>query len=287
MGELIQMRIIISPAKKMNIDTDTLPYHTLPRFLPQTRELMDYIKTLTYGQCKAIWKCNDKIADLNFGRFADMDLERTLTPAILSYEGIQYQYMAPLVLESSALDYLQDHLRILSGFYGILKPFDGIVPYRLEMQARLGDEKLDSLYGFWGSQLADALLEEDSFILNLASKEYSQCIAAHLQPETTFVTCVFGELIDGKVVEKGTFAKMARGEMVRFLAEHLTDNIDGICRFDRMGYRFCEQRSDEKTLVFIKSDTFIQETTPQAAPARHVHLRGHINRSRGSGQRTS
>ena len=247
------MRIIISPAKKMNIDTDTLPCHTTPRFLSQTRELMDYIKSLTYDQCKAIWKCNDKIAAQNYGRFADMDLERALTPAILSYEGIQYQYMAPLVLETSALDYLQEHLRILSGFYGILKPFDGIVPYRLEMQARLADERLDSLYDFWGNLLAEALFEEDSFILNLASKEYSKGISNHLRPEITFVTCIFGELVDGKVVEKGTFAKMARGEMVRFLAEHQVENLDGVCRFDRMGYRFCQERSDDKTLVFMKS----------------------------------
>lgn len=248
------MHIIISPAKKMNIDTDTLPYRTLPRFLPKTRELMEYIKGLTYDQCKAIWKCNDKIAAQNFDRFADMDLERMLTPAILSYEGIQYQYMAPLVLETAALAYLQEHLRILSGFYGILKPFDGIVPYRLEMQARLGNERLDSLYDFWGSRLAQALFEEDSLILNLASKEYSKCIAGYLhqQPQVTFVTCVFGELIEGKIVEKGTFAKMARGEMVRYLAEHQVGSIDGVCGFDRMGYRFCKERSDDKTLVFIK-----------------------------------
>lgn len=246
------MRIIISPAKKMNIDTDTLPCRTVPRFLPQTRELMDYIKTLTYSQCKAIWKCNDKIAGQNYDRFTAMDLECMLTPAILSYEGIQYQYMAPLVLETSALHYLQEHLRILSGFYGILKPFDGIVPYRLEMQAKLGDKKIDSLYEFWGNRLAGALFEEDSFILNLASKEYSKCISGHLQPEVTFVTCVFGELIGGKVVEKGTFAKMARGEMVRFLAEHQVKEVGGIYGFNRMGYRFCEARSDKNTLVFIK-----------------------------------
>lgn len=249
------MRIIISPAKKMNIDTDTLPYHSLPRFLPQAKVLMDYIKSLTYDQCKDIWKCNDKIAQQNFERFSGMDLERTLTPAILSYEGIQYQYMAPLVLEKQALFYLQDHLRILSGFYGMLQPFDGIVPYRLEMQARLGDKELDSLYGFWGSQLAETLFEEDHFILNLASKEYSKCISSHLRPEITFLTCIFGEWINGKVVEKGTFAKMARGEMVRFLAEYQVEDVEGIRAFDRMGYRYSEAQSDEKTLVFLKENT--------------------------------
>lgn len=249
------MRIIISPAKKMNTDTDTLPYQSLPRFLPQAKVLMDYIKSLTYDQCKDIWKCNDKIAQQNFERFSGMDLERTLTPAILSYEGIQYQYMAPLVLEKQALFYLQDHLRILSGFYGMLQPFDGIVPYRLEMQARLRDKKLDSLYEFWGSQLAETLFEEDHFILNLASKEYSKCISSHLRPEITFLTCIFGEWINGKVVEKGTFAKMARGEMVRFLAEHQVEDVEGIRAFDRMGYRYSEAQSDEKTLVFLKENT--------------------------------
>lgn len=252
MGEPVQMRIIISPAKKMNIDTDTFPYHSLPRFLPQARELMDYMKSLTYDQCKAIWKCSDKIARQNFSRFSDMDLERTLTSAILSYEGIQYQFMAPHVMEKTALGYLQDHLRILSGFYGILKPFDGIVPYRLEMQAKLGNEKLDSLYQFWGGQLADALFEEDSFILNLASKEYSKCVSGYLHPGITFITCVFGELINGKVVEKGTFAKMARGQMVRFLAENQIEKADGIRTFDQMGYRFSEKYSNDNTLVFLK-----------------------------------
>lgn len=261
------MRIIISPAKKMNIDTDTLPSCGLPRFLPQARELMSYIKSLTYDQCKAIWKCNDKIARQNFERFAGMDLERGLTPAVLSYEGIQYQYMAPLVLEAPALAYLQEHLRILSGFYGILRPFDGIVPYRLEMQAKLGSVRangagldeagtdgssLDSLYEFWGSQLAEALFAEDSLILNLASKEYSKCVLGYLRPGISIVTCIFGELIDGKVVEKGTFAKMARGEMVRFLAENRIENLEGVRSFDRMGYGFCKERSDENVFIFLK-----------------------------------
>lgn len=249
------MKIIISPAKKMNIDTDTFPHQALPRFLEQTKELMEYMKSLSYDQCKAIWKCNDKIAKQNYDRFANIDLERTLTPAILSYEGIQYQYMAPLVLEEPALEYLQDHLRILSGFYGILKPFDGIVPYRLEMQARLGGGKLDSLYDFWGDGLAETLFGEDTVILNLASKEYSKCISAHLRPEITFLTCIFGEWINGKVVEKGTFAKMARGEMVRFLAERQIEDAEGIREFDRMGYQFCEEQSNEKTLVFLKENS--------------------------------
>ena len=131
------MRIIISPAKKMNVDTDSLPCRGLPRFLDRAEILLERLRELDYEELKALWKCNDKLARLNADRVADMDLYRQLTPALLSYEGIQYRYMAPGVLSDTELDYLQEHLRILSGFYGVLRPFDGVTPYWLEMQAKL------------------------------------------------------------------------------------------------------------------------------------------------------
>ena len=127
------MKIIISPAKKMNIREDELEWANLPCFLSRAEELKRYIQGLDLDQARKLWQCNEKIALLNYGRFKEMDLERRLTPALLSYEGIQYQYMAPGVFEQGQWDYVQEHLRILSGFYGILKPLDGIVPYRLEM----------------------------------------------------------------------------------------------------------------------------------------------------------
>lgn len=250
----ISMKLIISPAKKMNVDTDTAPYRDLPVFLDRAQRLMEYMRSLNLAQCKAVWKCNDKLAELNYRRFQEMDLRRNLTPAVLSYEGIQYQYLAPKVLEDASLEYLQDHLRILSGFYGILKPFDGVVPYRLEMQARLHGATLDSLYVYWGNQLAEHMFREDAWILNLASKEYSRCISGYLkgQNNARFVTCVFGELTGGRIVEKGTPAKMARGEMVRFLAEHRAEDLETVKWFDRLDYRFSKEYSDEKTLIFLK-----------------------------------
>ena len=127
------MRIIISPAKKMNRDTDTLAPTGIPEYLHRTSQLLRAMGELSFSEAKMLWKCNDKIAELNYDRIRDMDLEKDLTPALLAYEGIQYQYMAPAVMEESQLDYLEEHLRILSGFYGILKPFDGVVPYRLEI----------------------------------------------------------------------------------------------------------------------------------------------------------
>ena len=248
------MKIIISPAKKMNVDTDVFGHTDLPVFLSRTKELMDYMKGLSFSEAKKLWSCNDKIAEQNFERYATMDLERQLTPAIISYEGIQYQYMSPMVLSEDGLEHIQKHLRILSGFYGILKPFDGVTPYRLEMQAKASVGSFKDLYEYWGDSLYQELTSDgDHVILNLASKEYSKCIEKYVGKGDLLVTCIFGELIDGKVVQKGTLAKMARGEMVRFLAENQVDTLDGVKQFQGLGYQFFEELSSEKEYIFIKT----------------------------------
>ena len=130
------MKIILSPAKKMNVDTDTVEYVGVPVFLNKTEEILEWLRGKTHEELKALWKCNDKIAQQNFERLENMKLHERLTPAVLSYEGLAYQYMAPAVFEDGHLDYVQEHLRILSGFYGVLKAMDGVTPYRLEMQAK-------------------------------------------------------------------------------------------------------------------------------------------------------
>ncbi|MCG0631200.1 hypothetical protein IMAU80125_02608 [Lactiplantibacillus plantarum] len=127
------MKIIIAPAKKMIIDQDAFPALTEPIYLDQTQQLLAQLQHLTYPEAKTLWHCSDKLAQPNYDWLQKIDLTRNLTPAILSYSGIQYRYMAPDVFTQPALDYIQTNLRILSGFYGILRPFDGIVPYRLEM----------------------------------------------------------------------------------------------------------------------------------------------------------
>ncbi|WP_350343437.1 peroxide stress protein YaaA [Proteinivorax tanatarense] len=246
------MRIIVSPAKKMKEDMD-LEYNNLPQFISEAEKLLSFLKKQDYDKLKSIWKCSDKIATLNHQRIQSMDLYKKLTPAILAYEGIQYKYMAPGVLENKELDFIEKHLRILSGFYGVLRPFDGVVPYRLEMQAKLGGEHLNSLYDFWRKKLANQLFSESNCIVNLASKEYSKCISEYLTKDINFVTCVFGEMVNGKVKEKGTQVKMARGEMVRFMAQNHIENIDKIKQFNRLGYSFAKELSDESNFVFIKS----------------------------------
>ena len=242
------MKIIISPAKKMNVDTDTLAPSGLPVFLEKTEQLMEWMRRLSLAEAKALWKCNDRIAEQNYRRFQEMDLRRNLTPAVIAYEGIQYQYMAPAVFGGAETEYIQEHLRILSGFYGVLKPFDGVVPYRLEMQAKASEA--GDLYRFWGEKLYREAADE--VILNLASKEYSRCIEKYLRPENLFLTVTFGELIGGKVKQKGTFAKMARGEMARYLAENQVEEPQGIKGFDRLDYHFAEELSTETEYVFLK-----------------------------------
>ena len=249
------MKIIISPAKKMNIDDDIFEYRGKPVFFEQAEEIMNYMKNLSYDECKTIWKCSDKLAQLNYDRVVNMDLNYRLTPALFSYEGIQYQYMGARVLSRDALEYLQDNLRILSGFYGILKPLDGVVPYRLEMQSKFINYKNKDLYEYWADKIANSLFEETNLIINLASKEYSKCVEKYLKnsPGTKFITCVFGEIKGDKVIERGTLAKMARGEMVRYLAQNKICDLEGLKRFDKLGYKYSQEKSNENTYVFIKS----------------------------------
>ena len=248
------MRIIISPAKKMNVDTDSFAVEALPRFLGETEKLMAALKGMTGEALQKLWKCSDAITALNVERLRDMDLRHGLTPAVLSYEGIQYQYMAPGVLETEGLDYLRQHLRILSGFYGLLRPFDGVTPYRLEMQAKLDVEGNKDLYGFWGGRLAEQLATETELILNLASKEYSKAVEPWLPRTVRFLTCTFGEENAGKIMEKGTMCKMARGQMLRWMAENQITDPEDLREFHDLEYRFSAEHSSENNYVFVKGE---------------------------------
>lgn len=251
------MKIILSPAKKMRVDTDSLEPAGMPAFLGQAERLLSWMRGLSREELKVIWKCNDRIAEENFERIANMDLRRNLTPAVLAYEGIAYQYMAPAVFEREQYAYIQEHLRILSAFYGVLRPMDGVTPYRLEMQAKASVYGHKNLYEFWGSRLYEAVRDSSGVILNLASKEYSRCIERYLTKEDRLITVTFCEESEGRLVTKGTYAKMARGDMVRFLAEEGIEEPGELRRYDRLGYVFRESLSTEKEYVFerMKTDT--------------------------------
>lgn len=245
-------QIIISPAKKMKVDTDSFAVSGLPRFLTDTEILMRKIQSLSLGDVRELWKCNDALTELNFQRFRNMDLRHGLTPAIMAYEGLQYRHMAPGVLTQGALAYIGEHLSILSGFYGLLRPFEGVTPYRLEMQAKLSVEGCRDLYEFWGNRLYRVVTEKSSVIVNLASREYSRCIEQYITDRDRWITVEFGELVQGKIRQKGTLAKMARGEMVRFLAENNIREPEGIKEFRELGFDFCGELSSPEKYVFVK-----------------------------------
>ncbi len=246
------MKIIISPAKKMKVDVETLECQGMPVFLENTKKILTWLKGLSYEELKKLWGCNDKIAEQNYERIKTMELEKRLTPAILSYEGIQYQYMSPSVFEHGQFEYVQKHLRILSGFYGVLKPMDGVTPYRLEMQAKAKISDTKDLYEYWGNRLYQEVRDESGIIINLASQEYAKCIEEYLTCADTYITCIFGERIKGAITQKGTYAKMARGEMVRFMADNKIEDPQEIKKFNRLGYVFCQDLSSDREYVFEK-----------------------------------
>lgn len=246
------MKMIISPAKKMVVDTDSFPCETTPVFLQETQQLAQVLKGMSYEALKRLWRCNDAIAEQNVERLETMDLQRSLTPAVLAYDGIQYRHLAPEVFTHQELSYVQEHLRILSGFYGILRPLDGVVPYRLEMQAKLSVNGHKDLYDFWGSQIAKEIFSETDCVVNLASKEYSVCISKYLPKHVSFITCMFAEEIGGKLIEKGTKCKMARGEMVRYAAENGMTHPQALQHFQAMNFRYSPTYSNEKLYVFVQ-----------------------------------
>lgn len=246
------MRWIISPAKKMRRERDFLPPRALPDFLPETERLLAHLRGLDYGALKKLLECNDQLAKQNYERYQAMDLRRDLTPALLAYQGIQYQYMAPNVLEEDDYEEIQEHLRILSGFYGLLRPLDGVTPYRLEMQAKLRTEFCRDLYDFWGGRLAECLGAETDLILNLASEEYARAVRRHLPSGTRMADVIFGETTGSGWVEKGVYVKMARGEMVRFLAQTRARSLEDVKCFDGLNYRYVPEASAPGRLVFLR-----------------------------------
>ena len=265
------LKVIISPAKKMNVENDLFLPRSTPHFIQDTQQIMKRLQQLTPGDLKELWNCNDQILQLNLDRLSHMDLTNNLSPAILTYEGLQYQAMAPRIFEQHQWDYIETHLFILSGFYGLLRPFDGVVPYRLEMQARLAMDSHKNLYDFWGNRLYrrlvsaaaegedEAAVASDTVIVNLASKEYSKAIEPWLLNDqkagspVKMITCLFeSELPDGKRKIKATEAKMARGEMVRYLADCGSEDPQVMKNFTGQGYHFDEASSSETEYVFVK-----------------------------------
>ncbi|MDE6547031.1 MAG: peroxide stress protein YaaA, partial [Lactobacillus sp.] len=212
----------------------------------------DFLKTRDFDQLKGLWKANDNIVRANQNNLLTSKLDRNLTPAILAFSGIQYQYLAGDILPQEGLDYLQDHLRILSGFYGILRPFDGIIPYRLELKTQMTGFKDYSLYHFWEDLPYQNLFTNTETVINLASLEYSRLISPYLKDGQKLITIKFLENKNGKWRQIATHAKIARGEMVRFAAKEQINKPEDLKSFSDFGYAFSEEDSTEEDYVFKK-----------------------------------
>ncbi|MGL4791017.1 MAG: peroxide stress protein YaaA [Anaerotignaceae bacterium] len=247
------MIAIISPAKKMNTDTDGVDVKNTPEFLEEATTINDCLNKMSFQELKALWGCNETIAELNYYRLQNKSLLTSLTPAIFAYSGIQYNHIAPNAFTNTQLDYVEKHLRILSGLYGILKPFDGVISHRLEMQAKLKIEDHKNLYEFWGDKIANSIFSQTDTVVNLASKEYARVITMHKPENAVVVDFVFGKIINGKVVERGTLCKMARGEMIRFMVENNIRHVSGLKTFNRLRFEYSTKYSTNSKYVFIQS----------------------------------
>lgn len=256
------MKLLISPAKQMKVNNDFMEVTGFPAMLDKTEEIYRVMRGFSIPELKKIFKANDKITEENYRRYQQMDLKKGLTPAVLSYSGLAYTNMAPQVFSDIQWEYVRKNLKILSGFYGILNAADGVVPYRLEMQAKVEIAGYKNLYEFWGDSIYRRLAEEvrkevsdgkEAIILNLASKEYSQAVEPYVEKDIRFVTCVFAEWSDGKLVTKGTKAKMARGQMAAYLAQEQAENLEQVKQFHELGYVWKKALSNERELVFVQN----------------------------------
>lgn len=244
------MKIIIAPAKIMKIDRDSFPIQSKPQFLDKTRILERFLKSRSNEQLKDLWHTSENVTKQSILQLENMNLDERLTPAILAFSGIQYQYMAPDLFTQPALDYIQKNLRILSGFYGMLRPFDGVCPYRLELNTKMVGFRDYSLYHFWGSDIAENLFQEDNIVIDLASKQYTRLVKPYLSQGRQLITVDFQELKNGKWKTVGVHAKMARGEMVRYIAEKQIKNPTDLQDFNDFEFQFEPDVSTKDHYVF-------------------------------------
>ncbi len=254
------MIVVISPAKTLDFENPAVTEtFSQPDFLAKSTKLIDQLRQLDPAKVSALMNISDKLGSLNFGRFQDWQTPFTQAnakQAVLAFKGDVYTGLDADTLSEADLQYAQQHLRILSGLYGLLRPLDLIQPYRLEMGTPFANNDGKNLYEFWGSSITDAmndvLATEDSPILvNLASNEYFKS----LQPQAVkakIITPVFKDFKGDKYKIISFFAKKARGLMTRYIIENRIEQADQIKAFDVDGYQYAESMSNDKEWVFIR-----------------------------------
>jgi len=252
------MKIIISPAKSLDFENNVpTSLHTQPQFLEQSVKLNKKLKTLSRKKIADFMGVSKDLAELNYQRNQDWSLPFTpdnAKQAVYAFTGEVYRGIDVNTLATDKLPVLQDSLRILSGLYGLLKPLDLMQPYRLEMGKKLKVGRTENLYKFWGDKITNALndeLEDDELFVNLASSEYFKAVNKKVL-KVPMITPVFKDLKNGEYKTIMTFAKKARGLMVRYIVDNNVTSIDGLKGFNTDGYGFDANMSTDTELVFTR-----------------------------------
>lgn len=255
------MLLLLSPAKKLDYDSPVRSsLHTEPLFVEQASDLIDVLKKKSTPQVAALMSLSDKLAELNVGRYASWTphFNRTNSrQAALAFNGDVYQGLNAATLSDTQLKWAQDHLLILSGLHGVLRPLDLIQPYRLEMGTRLTTRKGHNLYDYWGTSIADYLngrlhKQRKPLVLNLASEEYFKSVDLNVL-KAPVVQCVFHDKKNGIWKVISFHAKKARGLMARFVIEKRVGDVAGLREFASDGYVFDADESTSVKLVFKRS----------------------------------
>jgi len=252
------MKIIISPAKSLDFETPVATsLHTQPQFLEDSIKLNKKLKTLSRKKISEFMSVSSDLAALNYERNQNWSLPFTpenSKQAIFAFTGEVFRGIDVTTLDASKLPVLQDRLRILSGLYGLLKPLDLMQAYRLEMGKKLKVGRTENLYAFWGDKIANALNEEladDELLVNLASSEYFKAVNQKVL-KVPMITPVFKDFKNGQYKTIMTFAKKARGLMVRYIIDNNSTTIEGLKGFNIDNYRFSEEMSTETELMFTR-----------------------------------
>ena len=252
------MLIVISPAK--TLDYDTAPVtdtYSQPGYLKHSAELIEQLRTLSVQDVAELMKLSDKLASLNVARFEEWTPEfntNNAKQALLAFKGDVYAGMDAQSFSEEDFAFAQDHLRILSGLYGLLKPLDLMQPYRLEMGTKLPNGRGKDLYQFWGNIICDALNEElkqEQVLINLASNEYFKAAKAK-NISSRIITPVFKDWKNGQYKMISFYAKKARGLMSRYIIQNKLEDPEQLKDFDLEGYRFAESMSEGDTWTFIR-----------------------------------
>ncbi|MGB8545275.1 MAG: peroxide stress protein YaaA [Azonexus sp.] len=252
------MLIFLSPAKSLDYKTPPqVATNTQPAFLKDSEVLIKQLRKLSPADIANLMDLSDPLALLNFNRYADWRLPFTpenAKQAVLAFDGDVYDGLAAKTLSAADLDFAQQHVRILSGLYGILKPLDLMQPYRLEMGTKFANKAGKDLYAFWGERLLDAINAELSKMpravaVNLASEEYFKA-AVGRKINGLLIQPVFEDWKNGKYKIISFYAKRARGLMTRYAVLNRLDEPEGLKEFDDDGYAFAAEASDDKTWIF-------------------------------------